>query len=307
MGTLKKKIILICIIAFLIPFLSFDFLHIRASPASGFVSAGVKVGYDDGYLQLSNDYYFDSINRTVFDATNTVSTFSNNQLVFTLVNASADKYPSFTIITSSTKPVYVLNVKNYTYSTDRIIFYGLSDSKTVTMDFGTVYGLGIKILQAPTLTSAPVFDSVTNQLTFIATGTGIESIKIDFATKPYYVKIDDVVHSEGSKWTFANGVTTITDSFSTKNIVVSWSSLSPPEPPPPLSISVLQSIRNNYYIVIGLAGLMPIMLVAFMLLLMWKGKEEIDINFLIVLVLLCATLIVAAILMINILNAFIGL
>jgi len=78
------------------------------------------------------------------------------------------------------------------------------------------------------------YDSATSQLTFTASATGTRSIKVK-ADKCYYVKINDVVYVEGQKWTYdpTHGVITITDTFSTKNIVVSWASLAPPEPPPP--------------------------------------------------------------------------
>jgi len=222
--TFYIRLFLFLVLLSMLPFLCFDFLH--ASPARGFVSSGVKVGYDDGYLQLSNDYYFDSINRTVFDATNTVSGFSNNQLVFTLVNASANKYPSFTVITGSTKPVYILNVKNYSYSGDRTTFYGLSDSKTVTMDFGTIHRSGIKILQAPTIISAPSEPTI-QEFEFTASSSGEESIKVECNEKPHFIKIDDVAHSEGDKWIYTSGILTITETFSSsKTFVLYWE----PEP-----------------------------------------------------------------------------
>lgn len=217
----RRKLLMILVILFLTPFISLDFLE--ALDNAGTISSGVQIGYSDGYLQFSNDYSFDGVNDATFDATDTVSGFASNQLVFTLANSSADTYPSFTLITGSTEPVYILNVLNYSYDTDRTTFYGQSSEQTVTVDFGNNYGDN-KIIQSPTLTSAPTWSD--NQFTFTATGSGTEVVKVAVPERPDYITIDGEAYDYGDKWTYASGVVTITDTFSTKTIMLSYEALS---------------------------------------------------------------------------------
>jgi len=80
--------------------------------------------------------------------------------------------------------------------------------------------------------SSLTWNPSTSELSMSAGDTGTRSIKVK-AEKPYYIKIDQTTYSEGNKWVYTNGIIVITDTFSTKTIVISWASLPPPEPPAP--------------------------------------------------------------------------
>jgi hypothetical protein len=71
------------------------------------------------------------------------------------------------------------------------------------------------------------WDTQDKQLSFSATASGEQSIKVRHsnAEKPYYIKINTVVYEEGSHWTWSTPTTTITDTFSTKTFLVSWTAL----------------------------------------------------------------------------------
>jgi len=76
--------------------------------------------------------------------------------------------------------------------------------------------------------SSITWDSNEKQLSFSASGSGTQTIKIRHQNgdKPYYVKIDSTVYNEGSHWSWSTPVTTITYPFSSHTFMVSWIALS---------------------------------------------------------------------------------
>jgi len=100
--------------------------------------------------------------------------------------------------------------------------YGLTsmgENQTVPMARATYLIEGSSTL---TLSSVSYVAGNTKQLSFTGTGTaGQESILI-YGGKPYYVTIDDVVRSDGDHWRWEASITNITDTFSTKDFMVSW-------------------------------------------------------------------------------------
>jgi len=200
----------------LLAFIVFNFIFIvdvMASPDSyvTMYPSPVKCYSDDGILDFSSAYAFDTIKVTSsqleFNATSTVSNFLGNQFVFNLVNASDDKNPKVVLITGSTKPTYILNAKNYSHSDNSITMYGLSEFKTITVSFQNNLGNN-KIIQAPTMTSAPSFQGSKLRLKIESTGTS--TTKIECPRKPNLVVVNGKVYKEGGVWTYTANVFTLT-------------------------------------------------------------------------------------------------
>jgi len=209
------------------------------------VKANVRITNGVSIVKFQNDYTFKSpigFNSTglFFDGTGAYTAWSSSQLVFYLQNATNTSTPKL-VLTVPSKPAYVLNALNNSWSSNVLTIFGQQANKTVTVVFSTLGTTGIRLYYSTAIMAqAPTYDSSLHKLTIVTSSAG--TIKLsNMEGKPNTVTLDSVNKPEGNGWTWddPNAQLTLTGG-STWEIL--WQASENPPPVGPSSSSSTWSL-----------------------------------------------------------------